>query len=345
MFQSYLSLPGCARAIVLVLGTLAGTFQAAAAEWGSIEVIGRTVAPGESARMPFLLGSSFVGSFLDTLVVVTRGTRPGPTLCITAGIHGDEINGVEIAHRIYAGLTPGQVAGTLLVIPAANVHGFRTGSRYLADRRDLNRYFPGSPDGSHADLIAYALFTPMREHCDVLLDLHTGSNFRTNMPQIRTDLANPRALDVARSFGVGVVLDGKGPEGNLRRAALDAGIPAVLFEAGEPLRFDESDIRVGVQGVRNVMAHLGMLPATPNNVLPARVIRKTSWVRVRGAGGIFLSDRKPGESIRAGDILGTVTDPITETVEVIKAPRDGLLVGMAVPQVVLTGYALFHLGN
>jgi predicted deacylase len=333
-------------AIVLGIAFLTVIRSAVAApEWGSIEILGRAVAPGETLRMPFLLGSTFAGSFLDTMVVVVRGSRPGKTLCITAGVHGDEINGVEIAHRIYAGLNAGQIAGTLLVIPAVNVHGFRTGSRYLADRRDLNRYFPGSRDGSHAALIAYELFAPIRQHCEALLDLHTGSNSRTNLPQIRTDLANPRALDLARSFGVGVVLDGKGPVGNLRRAALDAGIAAVLFEAGEPLRFDEDDIRVGTQGVRNVMAHLGMLPAVGTTPPAARVIRQTSWVRVRDAGGIFLSTRKPGEVIQAGDTLGTVTDPITETVEIIRAPRDGLLIGMAVPQVVLTGYALFHLGN
>ena len=133
--------------------------------------------------------------------------------------------------------------------------------------------------------------------------------------------------------------------GNLRRAALDAGIPAVLYEAGEPLRFDEADIRTGVAGVRNVMASLGMLPAPAGATQASRVIRRTTWVRTRGAGGIFLSDRKPGEAVRAGDTLGTVTDPITETTEVIRAPRDGLLIGMAVPQVVLTGYALFHIGT
>jgi predicted deacylase len=339
------------RAVLALLpAALLGLVQPASsapgnAAWGAIEVLGRSVAPGETARMPFLLGTSFVGSFLDTLVVVVRGAKPGPTLCITGGIHGDEINGVEIAHRIYSGIAGDQVAGTLLVIPAVNAHGFRTGSRYLADRRDLNRAFPGSATGSHADMIAHALFTQVRQHCASLLDLHTGSNSRTNLPQIRTDLGNARALDLARSFGVGVVLDGEGPDGNLRRAALDAGIPAVLYEAGEPLRFDENDIRTGVQGVRNVMAHLGMLPPGATPVPDSRVIRRTTWVRARGAGGIFLSGRKPGEQVRAGETLGTVTDPITETTEVIRAPRDGLLIGMALPQVVLPGYALFHLGN
>ena len=329
----------------LGLGQLSTALASATNNWGALEILGRSVAPGETVRMPFLLGPSFVGSFLDTLVVVVRSSRPGPTLCITGGIHGDEINGVEIAHRIYAGVTTQPVAGTLLVIPAVNVHGFRTGSRYLADGRDLNRSFPGSATGSHADLIAHALFTELRKHCDALLDLHTGSNSRTNLPQIRTDLSNPRALDLARAFGVGVVLDGKGPVGNLRRAALDVGIPAVLFEAGEPLRFDETDIRMGVTGVRNVMAHLGMSPPSTTPVPSSRVVRRTTWTRARGAGGIFLSDRKPGDNVRSGETLGTVTDPITETTEVIRAPQDGLLIGMAVPQVVLTGYALFHIGS
>lgn len=330
---------------VLLLLLLVSGATLAEPAWGPVEFLGRSVAPGQSLRMPALLDQSFAGSFLDTMVVVTRGSRPGPTLCVTAGIHGDEINGVEIAHRIYAGISGAELSGTLVVIPAVNVYGFRTGSRYLSDRRDLNRFFPGSASGSLAAQIAWSLFGPLRQHCHALLDLHTGSNLRTNVPQIRTDLGNPQALELARSFGVGIVLDGKGPRGNLRRAMLDAGIPAVLFEAGEPLRFDEAAIQVGVAGVRQVMAHQGMLPASTTALAEARVIRRSRWIRVRGAGGIFLSDRKPGESVRSGDALGTVTDPITEYVETIRADQDGLLIGMAVPQVVLTGYALFHVGT
>ncbi|MEZ5564876.1 MAG: succinylglutamate desuccinylase/aspartoacylase family protein [Gammaproteobacteria bacterium] len=331
--------------LLLMASVLISSTVVAEATWGPIEFLSRRIAPGDTLRMPALLDQSFVGSFLDTMVVVTRGNRPGPTLCITAGIHGDEVNGVEIAHRIYAGISGRDMSGTLIVLPAVNAYGFRTGSRYLSDRRDLNRYFPGSATGSMAAQLAWQLFHPLRQHCQALLDLHTGSNLRTNVPQIRTDLTNVDALELARSFGVGIVLDGKGPPGNLRRAMLDAGIPAVLFEAGEPLRFDETAIRVGVEGVRQVMAHLGMLPATGTTPANARVIRNSHWIRVRQAGGIFLSSRHPGESVRAGDVLGTVTDPITESVETVRADRDGLLIGMAVPQVVLTGYALFHLGN
>lgn len=342
--------PGPASRIACMLATglwmlAASSVAPAQPAWGPIEFLGRTVAPGQSLRMPALADQTFAGSILDTMVVVTRGSRPGPTLCVTAGIHGDEINGVEIAHRVYAGVTAGDLAGTLIVIPAVNIYGFRTGSRYLSDRRDLNRFFPGSPKGSLAAQIAWHVFTPLRQHCAALLDLHTGSNLRTNVPQIRTDLRRPEALALARSFGVGIVLDGAGPRGNLRRAMLEAGIPAVLFEAGEPLRFDEAAIRVGVAGVRQVMIHQGMLPASSAAPADARVIRRSHWLRVRGAGGIFLSDRKPGEAVRRGEVLGTVTDPITERVETILADQDGLLIGMAVPQVVLTGYALFHIGD
>jgi predicted deacylase len=338
-----------AALLALALGIVAvpaGIAAPAAGDWGPLEVLGRSVPPGTSLRMPFLTTPSFAGNFLDTLVVVTRGSRPGPTLCVIAGIHGDEVNGVEIARRIYARIPPEGLSGTLLVAPAVNVQGFRTGSRNLADRRDLNRAFPGSPAGSHASLIAHALFAEVRRHCSALVDLHTGSNSRTNLPQIRTDIGNARALALAESFGVGVVIDGRGPEGSLRRAAMDAGIPAVIYEAGRPLQLEEHEIAQGVRGVQNVMVGLGMLPAdgygTPGR---CRTIRSSGWVRVRGGGGMFLTDLQPGAEVQSGQALGTVTDPITDAVEVVRAQRDGLLIGMAVPQVVLTGFALFHIGG
>jgi predicted deacylase len=273
---------------------------------------------------------------LDAFVVVTRGARSGPTLCLTAGIHGDEFNGIEIAHRIYAGTPGSALAGTLIAIPAANIHGFRSGTRYLPDRRDLNRAFPGSANGSLASRIAHALYQGVIRHCDGLIDLHTGSASRTNVPQIRTDLAAPRALAMARSFGVGVVLHGRGPRGSLRRAVLDAGLPAVIYEAGEPLRFEETEIARGVEGVQNVMADLGMIERTAKR-RPSEVYRKTSWVRADDAIGVFLTARKPGENVRKGDVLGTVTDPVTEASAKILAPRDGRIIGMAVPQLVLPG--------
>lgn len=316
-----------------------------AGEWSALEIAGQRVAPGETARFFVDLAQTVMGEsrMLDTFVVVTRGRKPGPSLCLTAGIHGDELNGVEIAHRIYAETSGDKLSGTLIAIPAVNMAGLRGGNRYLPDRRDLNRGFPGNPKGSLASRIGYRLYQGVIRHCDALVDLHTGSASRTNLPQIRTDLESPPALALARSFGVGVVLHGAGPKGSLRRAVLDAGVPAVIYEAGEPLRFEEDEIVLGVQGVRNVMADLGMTEGRAKSQ-PSEIFRKTSWLRAGDAIGIFLTSHRPGDRVRKGDVLGEVTDPITEQKVPIVAPRDGRIIGMAVPQLVLPGYGLFHLG-
>ncbi len=340
----------CARIALgtLVVRALLLPLAASAAEekpWGPIEVASTSVAPGETARVFVDVAGTFAASSrtLDALVVVTRGVRPGPTLCLIAGIHGDELNGIEIAHRIYAGTPGSALAGTLIAVPVVNIQGFRSGQRYLPDRRDLNRGFPGSANGSLASRIAHALYQGVIRHCDALIDLHTGSSSRTNLPQIRTDLSSPPALAMARSFGVGVVLSGRGPKGSLRRAVLDAGVPAVIYEAGEPLRFEEVEIARGALGVQNVMADLGMITSKTKRQ-KSEVYRKTSWVRAGDAIGIFLTPRKPGDYVKRGDALGTVTDPVTEASATIVAPRDGRIIGMAVPQLVLPGYGLFHLG-
>jgi predicted deacylase len=314
-------------------------------EWSAIEVAGERVEPAETKRFFVDMARTVGGNsrMLDTFVVVTRGHRPGPTLCLTAGIHGDEVNGIEVAHRVYASISADDVSGTLITVPAVNMPGLRSGSRYLPDRRDLNRAFPGNPKGSLASRVAYTLYEGVIRHCDALIDLHTGSASRTNLPQIRTDLESEAAYAMARSFGVGVVLHGRGPSGSLRRAVLDGGVPAVIYEAGGPLRFEEDEITRGVEGVRNVMAEMEMIAETPEH-RPSEVYRKTTWVRADDAIGVFLSERKPGDYVKEGDVLGTVTDPLTEDTSSILAPRDARIIGMAVPQMVLPGYGLFNLG-
>lgn len=332
---------------LLIRGVLAAPVASAeqAAVWSAIEVAGHSVAPGETVRFPVDPAQTIGGEdcMLETLVVVTRGVRPGPTLCLTAGIHGDEMNSIEVAHRIYAGTPGSALAGTLIALPVVNVSGVRSGQRYLPDRRDLNRAFPGSPKGSLASRIAHSLYQGVIRHCDALIDLHTGSSSRTNLPQIRTDLESPPALALARSFGVGVVLNGRGPRGSLRRAVLDGGVPAVIYEAGEPLRFQEEEIARGVEGVQNVMAHLGMIARAAKRQSSV-AYRKTSWVRAGAGFGVFMTPRQPGDEVRKGDVLGTVTNPFTEASVAIVAPRDGRIIGMAVPQWALPGYGLFHLG-
>jgi predicted deacylase len=329
--------PADARPTAAVLPGASGT-------WRAIELLRRTVAPGEKRRLQFPTGHDFGGSPLDIPVLVVRGERPGPTLCLTAGVHGDELNGVEIVRHVFEHAEPRGLEGMLVGVPIVNMHGFRRGSRYLPDRRDLNRYFPGKPAGSTASRTAHVLFVEVVRFCDALVDLHTGSLERTNLPQIRAELSRGRTRELALAFGVGVVLEGDGPAGSLRGAAVDAGIAAIVYEAGQPLRFEDEEIARGVEGVRNVMAHLGMVHGS-NRSRPAPVVfRRTRWVRT-GSGGIFRTDRRLGDQVTAGEVLGTVTDPITNERSRIVAPVAGRLIGMAIPQVVLPGFAAFHLGT
>jgi predicted deacylase len=230
----------------------------------------------------------------------------------------------------------------LIGYPVVNLHGFRASSRYLPDRRDLNRYFPGNANGSTASRIANAVFRTLVEVCDALVDFHTGSFHRTNLPQIRADLSDERVLALAQAFGVGVVVHSYGMRGTLRRSASEADLPSITYEAGEPMRFAQQEITYGVEGLRNLMASLGMLASdTPEHA--AEVYRRSRWVRVND-GGIFLTSREVGESVEEGDVLGTVTDPVTNDRSTLRAPFDGRIIGMALPQVVIPGFATFHLG-
>lgn len=340
-------LPALALALLLPAMAAAQAPAPAPPGWGALRLLERDIAPGQKRKFSYQGTRTFEGSFLDTAVFVARGARPGPTLCLTALIHGDERNGFEVARETFAGTNPAELSGTLIALPAANIHGFRTGSRYMPDRRDLNRAFPGTTGGSNTALIAAIIFNTLREQCHALVDLHTGSFERANLPQVRVDLAHDKALDLARHFGAAVVLGGAGPKGSLRREMMDAGIPAIIYEAGLPLRFEPEEIARGVQGVRNVMIRMGMVrgpgsPPTPGN----RIFSRSGWTRVPlGQGGVFYPARALGDDIRQGDIVARIFEPFTDERYDVASPREGHLVGMAVPQVVFSGYALMHIAR
>ena len=312
--------------------------------WGPLTLLGREVPPGQREKLSFALLTSFADGFLDTQIVVLRGRNAGPTLCVVAGLRGDALNGVGIARRVAAETDAQQLAGTLIVVPAANAAGFRSGVRALPDGSDLNRAFPGSTTGSTAARIAQALFTPVIRPCSALVDLDASPARQATLPEVRTDLSDPNARILARAFSATVVLDRRGPVGSLRRAALDAGIAAVSYRAGAPLRFDADEITRGAAGVRQVMAHLGML--APQPAAPAAIVyRRTRWVRVpEGLGGIFFTSRQPGDAVQTGEVLGTVTDPINDGHVDLTAPLAGRIIAVAVPQVLLPGAAAFQLG-
>lgn len=332
-------------AVLLAACALISMLPAAAPadDWGAFELVGRKVAAGQASRFAFIPDRSFEASYLNMPVFVARGTAPGPTLCLTAGVHGDELNGVEVARRAFAGVDPQTLRGTLVALPAINAEGVRTGNRYLSDRRDLNRAFPGSTRGSVASLIANAVFSKVLTHCDALVDLHTASNNRTNQPQIRADIANPAIRALAVHFGHGMVIAGEGPDGSLRREAAKAGVAAIIYEAGEPYRFQEDEIAHGVRGVRSVMAYLDMIDGEEITIPDDRVFEKSRWVRVPvQQGGFFFPDVALGATVQEGDHLGKVVDPLTDEAHEITSPVTGEVIGMSVSQPVLSGYALYH---
>jgi predicted deacylase len=330
--------------LMLGAGPSAMTIATAAEHSEALQLLGRNIAPGTKKKFPYMPDDTFEASYLNTPVFVARGLMSGPTLCLTAGVHGDELNGVEIARRVFAEINAQTLRGTIIALPTINAEGVRSGTRYLTDRRDLNRAFPGSATGSVASLIAQAIFAVISEHCDALVDLHTASNRRSNLPQIRADLADPAIRELAIHFGLGVVVDGSGPDGSLRRETAKAGIPAIIYEAGEPFRFQQAEINRGVHGVENVMAYLEMADHPIQEIPDDRIYDRSRWVRTPvGNGGFFFPTATMGDNVKTGDSLGNVIDPFTDKSYEIVSPKDGEIIGMANSQPVLSGYALFHI--
>ena len=318
---------------------------APAADWGAIEIADQRIAPGELLRFTWHGERSFEGSFIDFPVFVARGARPGPTLCVTSGIHGDEVNSVEISRRVFAAVEPRELAGTLVVVPSVNTLGFRTRQRNMVDRRDLNRAFPGNANGSVASIVADTVFQGVVLGCSYLIDLHTGSNLRTNQPQVRVDDSNARAVELAHWFGVGMIITSVGPDGSIRREASRRGVPTIVYEAGQPYVFLESEIERGVEGVRNVMARLAMIDEPPSKSV-SQVVVRSRWVRVpRGWGGIYLPRVQVGDAVVEGQLLATIADPISDQVQELRTGIGGVVIGMALPQVVISGSPLFHIGE
>jgi hypothetical protein len=240
-------------------------------------------------------------------------------------------------------LVPRTLSGAIIGIPIVNVQGFRRGSRYLPDRRDLNRYFPGNPTGSAAARIAHSLFTKIIAHCDALVDLHTGSFERANLPQIRADLRNPDVVTLTQGFGAMVILHSSPAVGTLRFAATNAGIPAVTLEAGGPSQLELNEVNRGVKGLETLISTLGMVKQRRTWSSAEPVYYSSSWVRA-DSGGILIADVSLGSTVRKGDLLGTITDPMSNASSELRSPYSGRVIGMARNQVVMPGFAAFHIG-
>jgi hypothetical protein len=306
-------------------------------------LLGREVPPKTSTRLAWAPTQSFEGIYVDTPVLVVNGVEPGPTLCLTAAMHGDELNGIETVRRVLYNLDAGKLKGAVIGVPIVNLQGFHAGSRYLTDRRDLNRYFPGDPDGSSASRLAYSFFHEVIAHCDALVDLHTGSFYRTNLPQLRGDLRNPRVVQLTKGFGSTVVVHSEGTAGTLRRAAVEVGIPAVTLEAGGPSVLSEDAVSHSVKAIRTLLNHLGMTTRFSLWGDPEPVYYNSVWERAP-VGGIVFSRVSLGQTVKRGDVLGTVTNPITNVRTRIISNHNGRIIGMALNQVVQPGFATHHIG-
>jgi len=307
---------------------------------------GVTINPGERQIIDVRVAPMYTHDDLSISVQVVRGKRPGPTLFVSAAIHGDEINGVEIIRRVLQHRSLKNMHGTLIAIPIVNVHGFLNHTRYLPDGRDLNRSFPGSAKGSLTGRVAHTFVNEVVSKCTHGIDLHTGSRHRSNFPQIRADLDDPEAYKMTESFGVPLAIDAKIRDGSLRECAGDAGIPVILYEAGEALRFEEVYIRAGVKGIINVMRRIEMLPKSRSKraVAPPIVSDQTNWLRAPES-GVLRTFVPLGGKVEAGQVIAMVADPLGTSETPMLAPTTGMVIGRTNLPLVYEGDATFHIAQ
>jgi len=310
----------------------------------AIEIAGMRIKPGTRLSIDIPLPSFYTHSSVNMPVHVVHGRKPGPTLLVCAAIHGDEINGVEIIRRLLSHKIIDRCRGTLIAIPVVNVYGFVSKSRYLPDRRDLNRSFPGSQTGSMASRLANVVMTQIIPHCTHIVDLHSGAVNRENLPQIRAKLRDePEIESLARAFGVPVILDSNLVEGSFREAAHGLDVPVLLYEAGEALRFNEVAIRAGVKGVLNVMTALGMRARPRKHRVPETMIANTSqWVRAPQS-GILRTVIASGTKVEIGDTLAYINDPLGENSSEVESPVSGIVIGKTNLPLVFAGEAVFNI--
>lgn len=309
------------------------------------ELGGTSVPVGARSDLLLKVSESYTGDRLSLPVSVVNGSGEGPTLFVTAAIHGDELNGVAIVRELLLSVTAAALHGTLVCVPMVNVLGVQFHSRYLPDRRDLNRCFPGSVSGSTASRLANTLMTEIVAEADAGVDLHTATNRRTNAPQVRAGLDDPRAAQLGHAFGAPFLIDASLRPGSLRDAAAKVGVPVLTYEGGEALRFEANVIATGTAGVLRVMGALGMLDGAtvpPPPGTPVRVSDETHWVRAE-RGGILSLDVGPGDDVEAGQPLWSVVSPFGHERNQMDSPYTGVVIGLTTLPLVNPGDAVVHI--
>ena len=310
---------------------------------------GMAVAPGERRLIDLPVSKLSNHAPVTLPVHVLHGAQSGPTMFVSAAIHGDELNGVEIIRRLLRTLDPQSINGTLLCVPVVNVFGFISRSRYLPDRRDLNRSFPGSASGSLAARLAHLFLTEIVKRSQIGIDLHTAAIHRINLPQIRCVFRKrPRVLELARAFGAEVMLENAERPGSLREAARAVGVDVLSYEGGEGLRFDEFAIRAGVDGITGVMYKMEMLDLAEDvDPVPVRqapvLINASSWLRAP-EGGVFRTTKRIGDCVNLGEIVGHVANPFEDAAVEVRSPHRGIIIGRTTLPIVNMGDALMNIG-
>lgn len=312
----------------------------------AFEIGGQSVAAGSRRTIDLPVSVLSDHTPVTMSVHVVHGSKPGPTVFVSAAIHGDEVIGVEIIRRLLRQPALERLRGTLLVVPIVNTYGFLSHSRYLPDRRDLNRSFPGSDTGSLAARLAKLFMGEIAARCALGVDLHSAAVHRTNLPQLRVSADNVEALRLASVFGAPVVLVSAERDGSLRAAAKQIGVNVLLYEAGEGMRFDELSVRVGVSGILRILRDQQMVPARGIERLkrPPLVCSSSRWLRAP-QGGLLRAYRSEGDGVEAGDLLATISDPFGERETGIIAPCSGIIIGRRLMPIVNEGDAVIHLAD
>ncbi|MCE2993680.1 MAG: succinylglutamate desuccinylase/aspartoacylase family protein [Alphaproteobacteria bacterium] len=301
---------------------------------------------GQRVRIEIPIAKLFDYTSLNIPVEVIRGAQDGPTLFVSAAIHGDEIIGAEIVKRILARKELADIKGTLIAIPIVNPFGFNNNTRYLPDRRDLNRCFPGSPTGSLAARMAHTFLSEIVSKCDYGIDIHSGAVHRFNFPQVRMEIRDEEEARMAQAFGAPVVINSPLRAGTLRQAAYERGIKTILYEAGEALRFDDHAINIGIHGVLRVMQELDMLDRDPDDMPNANVMiaKSSHWIRAPESGSLRIL-KKFGSFVDGEELLGVLTDPFGSNVCEVRAKTAGIIIGATTMPLVNRGNALFHIAT
>ena len=301
-----------------------------------------TVEPGRKVQIELPFARVVTGATESLPVKVINGRSAGPNIWLSAAIHGDELNGIQIIRRVIKDLDAKNLRGAVIAVPIVNPLGFINESRYLPDRRDLNRSFPGSARGSTASRLAHLFMEQVVDHCMVGIDLHTASNHRINHAQIRANLDDPTTLKLARAFGAPFSIHARVRDGSLRQAAAERGKTILLYEAGQAHRFDDDAVEAGIAGVMRTLRAMGMIDARLPRVRPTRLIRRTRWVRAR-RGGIADLEVRLGEKVVRGQRLALISDAFGMRPTQVKATESGWVVALSLRPLVNSGDSLVHI--